>query len=109
MLPHQNSVIVEERKIVEYLLAYEDDSGKARFFTSVGFTTARWRYFAAILIQHAAENDVAYTEQTGYGVKYIIEGTISTPNGRNPQIRSVWIVEHDKQVPRLVTAYPLKR
>lgn len=31
-----------------------------------------------------------------------------TPDGRLPQVRSVWIVDSGKEVARLVTAYPLE-
>jgi hypothetical protein len=36
-----------------------------------------------------------------------IEGALQSPDERNPEIRSVWIIENDDDVPKLVTAYPL--
>jgi hypothetical protein len=40
-------------------------------------------------------------------MKYVIEGMMESPDGRNPHVRSIWIVEYDTDYPRLVTAYPL--
>ena len=44
-----------------------------------------------------------------HGSKYIVDGKIDTPSGRQVTVRTVWIVDHDHQIPRLVTAYPLRQ
>ncbi len=108
-LPRHERATVERSKIVDYLLAHEDKSGKAGFFAGFGFTRRHWRVFAALLLRHAAENEVARVADSVFGVKYVIEGPLATPDGRNPQIRSVWIIDRGEVRPRLVTAYPLKR
>lgn len=108
-LPRHEQAVVERSKIVGYLLAHEDNSGKAGFFTRFGFTQSHWRVFAALLLRHAAQNEVERVEESAFGVKYVIEGPLITPDGRNPQIRSVWIIDRGEVRPRLVTAYPLKR
>jgi hypothetical protein len=38
---------------------------------------------------------------------YVIEGEIDSPDGRNPRIRSVWVVEINSTAPRFVSAYPV--
>jgi hypothetical protein len=67
-----------------------------------------WQLLAAKLIQHAAQHEVRSRTITEHDVKYVIEGELNTPGGRNPQVRTVWIIDHGKTRPRLVTAYPLK-
>jgi len=64
---------------------------------------------ANALRRHAAENEVVKTEQTPFGTRYVVEGPLSTPNGRSVNVRVVWFVEHAETIPRLVTAYPLER
>jgi hypothetical protein len=48
-------------------------------------------------------------EASPFGTRYVIEGIISTPDGRAPFIRAVWFIETGEQIPRFVTAYPLQR
>ncbi|WP_431978700.1 DUF6883 domain-containing protein [Salinibacter sp.] len=44
-----------------------------------------------------------------YEARSVVEGPIDTPTGDRPQVRTVWIMEHNQLEPgsRLVTAYPL--
>jgi len=58
-------------------------------------------------LRHVAEHSlVAASLETVHGWKYIVDGEIDTPSGRRVAIRTVWIVEHVDQPPRLVSAYP---
>jgi hypothetical protein len=42
-----------------------------------------------------------------YGTKYVVVGSIRTPNGGDVSIRTVWIIEGEgADAPRFVTAYP---
>jgi uncharacterized protein DUF6883 len=41
-----------------------------------------------------------------HGTKYVLECAMDTPDGNNPCVRSVWIMEAGQNSPRLVTAYP---
>jgi hypothetical protein len=106
-LPNLEHALVEEAKIIAYILSEENSGGKAAFFMAVGFTTTHWETLRDALIQHASAHEVKRTAETLHGVKYIIEGEMQTPDGRLPQLRSVWIVDTGKDVPRLVPAYPL--
>jgi hypothetical protein len=42
-------------------------------------------------------------------MRYIIDGILITPDGRNPMVRSVWFIETGEITPRFVTAYPAGR
>ena len=81
---------------------------KAAFFDAFGFTIDQWKSLRDALLEHAAIHEVAHTLETAHGVKYIIDGELQAPDGRSPQVRAVWIIEADKDSPRLVTAYALK-
>lgn len=108
-LPNLANAVIEEKKITSYLLAEERPEGKAAFFLAVGFTRARWDLLQGALLAHAGSNEVVGKVTNPHGVKYIIEGPVQTPDGRNPPIRAVWIVDKATDVPRLVTAYPLEK
>jgi len=109
-LPSAEKAEVPSRKVVAYLLNPEhpDGWGKAAFFTRFGFSRRAWNALAAALRNHALENDVASAVKTPLGVRYVVEGPIEAPNGRKPNVRSVWFQEGNLP-PRLVTAYPLQK
>ena len=52
--------------------------------------------------------DVVKEESSPFGVRYVIEGAMAAPDGREPGVRTVWFIDRGKDIPRFVTAYPLK-
>jgi hypothetical protein len=90
-------------------LTHEDGRAKARFFRRFGFSRSNWEVLATALIDHADRHTVLAIEDSPFGKRYVIEGQIDAPDGRMPFIRSIWFVETGEEVPRLVTAYPLRR
>ncbi len=109
-LPHVENAIVPEPKITLYLLNTDHPRGKAKaaFFTRFGFSVAQWEVLRDALLIHVTKNDVANTVDTAEGTLYTIEGELDTPDERQPQIRTVWMIDTDSITPRFVTAYPLK-
>jgi hypothetical protein len=108
-LPNLQHAVVSERKLVGYLLdpTHPDGAGKARFFTALEFDAYRWSILADALKQVAANNEVAESLQTVHGQKYLVEGLLATPIGRQVLVRTIWIIDAGQTIPRLVTAYPL--
>jgi hypothetical protein len=109
-LPNIQAAHIPQKKIVGYLLSETHDSGraKANFFTRLGFTAAAWETFAHALRSHASQHEIAKIESSPFGKRYVIEGPLPTPSGRVPQVRVVWFIDNEEEVPRFVTAYPLK-
>lgn len=101
--------MVAREKITHYLLslAHEEGRSKANFFLRFGFTADMWETFALALRRHAATHEVARILDSPYGTRYVIEGMLEAPDGRTPEVRSVWFIEFGTSIPRLVTAYPL--
>jgi hypothetical protein len=110
-IPHVEQVTVPESKITRYLLDLTSPNGKSKaaFFLAFGFTIELWEVMADALKQHAVTYEVASTRETSYGIHCVVEGVLETPDGRNPQVRVIWKVEHDQDIPSLVTAYPLEK
>lgn len=108
-LPYLENAQVEERKITGYLLSEDLSEGKVAFFAAFGFTSARWDLLHDALLAHAAAHEVVRVVSSPFGAKYLVEGPLQTPDGRDPRVRSVWIIEAGTNIPRLVTAYALKR
>ncbi len=102
---------MDHAKIVDYLLSSDHPNGrsKAAFFLGLGFDEERWEALAAALRDHGADNEVTDARASDHGVLHCVDGTIKTPDGRNPQARTVWLIEEATTAPRLITAYPLRR
>lgn len=95
----------------EYLLNldHKDGGPKARFFMSFGFSPSDPRTLAFAILSHARPERFVRFGLTPLGdVKLIYEGPVETPDGRNPNIRTVWRVVSD-DTGEFVTAVPITR
>ena len=110
-LPNAHLATVPEQKVTLYLLnpTHPVGGSKAAFFLRFGFTVAEWHVLAEVLLRHARENEVAESEQTRYGTRYVVDGPLIAPNGRNLNVRSAWYINPGADVPRFVTAHPLPK
>jgi hypothetical protein len=109
-LPRVEYAVIPRRKLEDYLLHLEHPigGGKAKFFIRFGFHRERWEQLAKALLQHAQDNPVTEVERDVDGVSYIVEGGRTTPSGRKPQVRVVWLLETGELAPRFITAYPVE-
>ncbi len=85
---------VPEAKVSDYLLSltHPDGGGKAGFFTQFGFSSAAWEDLAQALLRHATEHEIAKTEDLPYGLRYVVEGVLRTPDARRSLslVRGIW-------------------
>ena len=109
-LPNAAQARVDREKITEYLLSlgHPDGRSKAEFFSRFGFRLQDWRLLQQALRRHVLVNDVVQVVESIYGERYTVEGPLETPGGRQPLVRSVWILEAGASAPRLITAYPVR-
>jgi len=107
-LPNKENLEIEDGKIEKYLLNLAHDVGgsKAKFFEKFGYTISNSDDFTKAIKKHGNEREVEKTKESSYGIKYELECEIDTPDGRNPCIISVWMIDKDSDNPRLITAYP---
>lgn len=120
LLPNRDAAIVEDKKIKAYLLNLDHPKGrsKAKFFIAQGFTIDNIELFRSMLLRHGRLNTVTKTETNAYGTKYIIEGVATYPDNivatagirkkvLRFNLRTVWSIAVDANVPKLVSAYPI--
>ena len=95
---------------MDYLLnpAHRHGGSKARFFALFGFRPEAWEVLAAALRSHGQRHEVSKEKQTGFGLRYEVEGELVAPEGRRPRVRTVLQVDEGQIAPRLITAYPLE-
>jgi len=106
-LPNRENATIPEAKITEYLLSdsHRDGQHKAAFFRRFGYSLSAWQRLRDDLLDHS-KYEVSKVESSPFGTRYVIEGIIQAPDGRQPRIRTVWFIENDSDAPRLATAYP---
>ena len=109
-LPNAAQAIVEPEKIVGYLLnlTHRFGASKADFFLEFGFRLDAWEQLADALCTHGRTHAVAKTKDTPFGPRFEVDGELITPDGRKPQMRTVWQFDDGQTAPRLITAHPLK-
>ena len=100
-LPNSGKAWIEEPKLTGYLLDPEHEKGKAGFFQTHGFGRLT---LEEALLQHAQSAEVVSHRETTYGLRFVLEGPLEAPDGRRPNVRSVWQVEDGR--PRFITAHP---
>jgi hypothetical protein len=106
-LPGAANATVLDDKIKHYLLnpKHPDGAGKEKFFAMFGFSPANWAILKQALLDHPKSNPVTSQRSNPYGATYEVSCSLTTPDGRNPCIISVWIVEPNDPRPRFITAY----
>jgi filamentous hemagglutinin len=103
-LPGAHLAIIEERKLTQYLLASGHPAGgaKAAFFEGFGFSAAQWQTLRDALHAHLRSARIVAVSETEFGRKYTLEGSLTAPDGRKPQVRAIWFVATGEVAPRLV-------
>lgn len=108
-IPNAEAAQIAPEKLTDYLLNEDHPVGKskANWFRSLGYDEAN----AALvlnrdLLELVLKSDGFSAKPSPFGTKYVVEGTITSPSGKTVNVTTVWIVETDDSVPRLVTAFP---
>jgi hypothetical protein len=108
-LPNAERAIVPGRKITHYLLstAHRDGQHKAEFFRSFGFRLETWEELSSALLDHARKYEVIEIVPTPFGRNFVVEGVLTAPDGRAPDVRAIWFIAKNAKTATLATAYPL--
>lgn len=111
-LRNAHLAVVDRSKVIDYLLneAHPDNGGKARFFGLLGYSREDPEPLMRALRDVAEHGEVVSSTESAHGQKYVVDGRLSghTEESRQWSIRTVWIIDHGEDAPRLVTAYPGK-
>ena len=109
LIPNAEKAVVDIRKLRDYCLNPEHDDGKhkARLFLSIlGMTADNVEELRQILLEVIQSHETRLGRQDEFGQRYTLDFTIEWQN-RSATLRSGWIIEHDAEIPRLTTCYPL--
>jgi hypothetical protein len=109
LIPNAENAVVDIRKLRDYCLNPEHDDGKhkARLFSSIlGMAPDNAEELRQILVEVIQTHEAQLGRRDGFGQRYTLDFTIQWQN-RSATLRSGWIIEHDSEIPRLTTCYPL--
>jgi hypothetical protein len=109
LIPNAENAVVDIRKLRDYCLNPEHDDGKhkARLFSSIlGMIPDNAEELRQILLEVIQTHKAQLGRRDGFGQRYTLDFTIEWQN-RSATLRSGWIIEHDSEIPRLTTCYPL--
>lgn len=108
-VPHAQRAVVDIRKLTDYCLntAHDEGKHKARLFAAaLGMTEQDAADLREALLEIVKKHDASLRLRDEYGQRYTIDFQLKW-RGRQAMIRSGWIIEHDSEIPRLTTCYPL--
>ncbi|PSB41798.1 hypothetical protein C7B80_29515 [Cyanosarcina cf. burmensis CCALA 770] len=109
LIPNAENAIVDIRKLRDYCLNTEHENGKhkARLFSSIlGMRADNAEQLRQILLEIVQTQAARLGRQDEFGQRYTLDFQIEWQN-RSATLRSSWIVEHDSEIPRLTSCYPL--
>jgi hypothetical protein len=111
ILKNARIAVIERAKFIRYCLdpAHEDGRYKARVFKSaLGFDHANADDLISAIRSGIMTQEAEYLAETAHGFLWRVEMPIAGPGGA-ATVRTGWIYEKGKDVPRLTTAYVLGR
>ncbi|MFD1467802.1 DUF6883 domain-containing protein [Hymenobacter caeli] len=111
MTLHDKPLFVAPNKVQDYLLNPDHPIGgaKARFFLGIGYSREHYEQLIADLIEHGHTRPVTEEKDSPYGVKFVVDGPLLAPNGREYPLRTVWMEQSPGTFVLLITAHLLDR
>ena len=98
---------IDPRKLSEYLRRRLEDD-KSAFLESAGYTTDNAGRLLMDIREQILPLDAEFIEQTEYGPKYRIRGTLTGPNRRVLGVVTIWMTEDATNRTKFVTLFPDK-
>ena len=102
------NTIIAEVKITQYLLKFLLEDNKSLFLAQANYTQDNWQQLETDLREQILPLEATPTEQTRYGNKYEIRGTLTGPNGTDLPVVTIWMTEFPSQTTKFITLYPNK-
>lgn len=99
---------IARRKVNEYLLRHRVEDDKSGFLALAGYTLENADRLLSDLRTQLLPLEAELFDQTEYGIKYRIRGTLIGPNGRVLRVLTIWMKEDATGETKFVTLLPDK-
>ena len=100
--------IIAPNKLTQYLLRLRVEDDKSQFLELAGYTLADADRLLRDIREQVLPLDAEFHEETEYGPKYRIRGTLTGPNGRILRVVTIWMKENATNQVKFVTLFPDK-
>jgi hypothetical protein len=107
-IPNSDLAIIEPSKLTEYLLNIEHKRGgaKAKLLIQFGYSIDNWQQLEIDIRRFHLTEDVNLITETAYGNRYQISANLITPIDRPLLVKTVWQIDINTDLPRLITLVP---
>ena len=102
------NTVIAQRKITQYLLRLRIEDDKSEFLALAGYTRDNADLLLRDIRQQILPLEACCFEQTEYGPKYRIRGTLTGPNGRALPVVTIWMKDDATNQTKFVTLIPDK-
>ena len=100
--------IIAPNKLKQYLLRLRVEDDKSQFLGLAGYTLTDADRLLRDIREQVLPLDAEFYEETEYGSKYRIRGTLTGPNGRILRVVTIWMKENATNQVKFVTLFPDK-
>ncbi|OKH40357.1 hypothetical protein NIES2119_01660 [[Phormidium ambiguum] IAM M-71] len=100
--------IISEAKLTKYLLVLLPKDDKSQFLAQAGYTIENWQQLEQDLREQVLPLEAIQINETEFGVKYRIRGSLIGPNGTTIQVITIWIIDSLDRQTKFVTLFPDK-
>ena len=104
----QANTIIAATKLTQYLLRRRVEDDKSQFLALAGYTLEDADRLMRDIREQLLPLEAEFHEETEYGPKYRIRGTLTGPNGRTLRVVTIWMKENATNQTKFVTLFPGK-
>lgn len=94
-------LIIQEDKILNYLLVWKEKNDKSKYLEQLGFNSDNYKELIEEIKTIATSNDMFLSRENEFGNLYQIEGLL-----KESLIVTIWIEQLDNNQYRFITLYP---
>ena len=112
ILPNADKAVIPVEKFTKYALDLESVDGKHKavvFRDVLGYTVSNASVLVAKIKEGVLNSPATFRGASEFGDSYEIIMDIEGANGRTAKVVTGWMIDKNKDYPRLVTAYVEKK
>jgi len=109
ILPNANRAVVDIRKLRDYCLNLHYDEGKHKarlFVAALEMTEKDAETLREIVLDAIKISEVQVGRKDMFGQRYLVDFVAEWRN-KKAVVQSGWLIEHQDDIPRLTTCYPI--
>lgn len=103
-----SGLVIQERKLTDYLLVYQDEDDKSDFLARAGYRLQNWHQLKQDILKAVEGAEVEGVVSTDWGTRFRVKSRWEGLNGRVLRVVTVWQQDEGSNVIRLLTLYPDK-